>query len=165
MKFRIFNLLIFIVISVFFVSCEGESVSVDPYVGECICEIEGQTLMILPSGKKSPVNMPTTNYPTGSILTVSRTGEDELTLTMKDLAITAHVNPEGRLTMPKLDVPTLLANEHHSMSLDSTKREGYITSNSLFIKQEAVGTYWVKDKDDEYKLTVINTQFFDCVKK
>ena len=165
MRFRIFNLLSFIVISIFFVSCEGEIESVDPYVGECICEINGQTLLILPSGKKSPINIPTTIYPTGSTLTVSRTGEDELTLTMKNLVMVAQVNAQGRLTMPKLDIPTLLINEHHSMSLDSTKREGYITSNSLFIKQEAVGKYLVKNKYDEYTLTVINTQFFDCVKK
>ena len=164
MKIKIFNLLLFIVINVFLVSCEGESDS-DPYVGECICEINGQTLLLLPSGKKSPTNIPTMIYPTGSVLTVSRTGEDELTLTMNDLVMTAHVNPEGRLTIPKPDVPTLLVNEHHSMSLDSTKREGYITSNSLFIKQESIGTYLMKEKEDEYTLTVINTQFFDCVKK
>ena len=162
MKFKIFNLLLFIAVSGFLISCEDGDGSVDPYVGDYVCEIVGQTLIL---GKVPTKTVPNMIYPTGSVLTVSRTGENELTLTLKDLVIIAQVNPQGRLTIPEPDVPTLLENENYSMSLDSTYREGYFTSNSLFIKQKAFGKYLLKERGDEYSLTVINTQFFECVKK
>ena len=65
MKFKIFNLLLFIVICGFLVSCEDGYAAVDQYVGDYVCEIKGQTLLILPSGKEAPTEtVPTMIYPT-----------------------------------------------------------------------------------------------------
>jgi len=155
--------LLFLTISALHVSCEGEeqqAFSIDQCIGKYVCKIEGQTLLVLPGGRTDAPSPPLTNYPKeGTVVTVTKTGEYELTLTLEDRVMVAQVDEMGKLTIP--DATIYLENENFTMSLTAEYTLAYITHDRLFVKQVASGKASCNDKGDKYTLTVTNTQFFE----
>ena len=160
---KYFNILLFFTISIFCVSCESERLqvfSVDQCVGEYVCKIDGQTFMVLPGGRIDVPSPPLSNYPKeGTVVTVTKTDEYELTLTFEDRILVAHVDETGQLTIP--DTTIYMENDHFTMTLNAEYPKAYVAHNQLFIKQEAKGTALCNDKGDIFTLTVSNIQYCD----
>ena len=159
-------ILFFFIISVSLVSCEEvqEVFSIDRCVGEYVCEIEPQTSMMLPSGRTEAPDPPLSNYSEKEmVITVAKTGEYELVLTLVDRVIVAQVGETGILSMP--DATIYLENENYTMTLDAKYTTSFISQNTIFIKQEASGEALCHYKGEKFTLTVTNTQTFAGTKK
>ena len=157
------SILIFFMTGIFFVSCENgqqEVFSIDRCVGEYTCNIDGQTFMVLPGGWTGPPpDVPISNYPkNGNLITVTKTGESELTLTLTDRVMVAQVDETGSLTIP--DATIYMKNENVTMTLTAEYPAAYITRDMLYLKQVATGEASCDNKGNKFTLTVTNTQFF-----
>ena len=146
------------------VSCEGEeqqTFSIDQCIGKYICDIvDGGTGMILPGGRTEAPSPPTTSYPLkGNLVTVTRTGEYELSLTMEDRILVAQVDEMGGLTIQNTTIH--MENEYFTMTLPAEYPAAHITHERLYFKQVATGQAMCNDRGDKYTLTVTNIQVFD----
>ena len=154
--------LLFFMMSIFLVSCEGEqqAFSIDRCVGEYVCTVNGYTFMVLPGGMTDSPDLPSSNYPKkGNVITVTKTSENELTLTLEDRVMVARVDETGKMTIPETII--CIENKISTMTLTAQYPTAYITHDMIFIKQEATGTAFCNDKGNKYTLTVTNTQYFD----
>ena len=159
-------ILIFFSICVSLVSCEDvqEVFSIDQCLGEYVCKIKGQTGMVLPPGITEVPDPPLTDYPNGEIaVTVTKTGECELSLSLIDRTLVAHVDEAGNLTIPETTIH--LENENFSMTLDAIFVASSISQKAFSIIQVATGETACNYKGEKINLIVTNIQTFAGTKK
>ena len=155
-------IVLLLMISISHVSCEDELevFSIEQCVGKYVCDIDGSTTMVLTGGRKDIPDVPLTSYPKrGTVITVTKTGDTELTLTLTDRIMVAQVDESGKLTIPSATI--CMENKSVSMTLTAEYPTAYITHNMLYLKQVASGTALCDDKGDKYTLPVSNTQLFE----